>query len=203
MARYKSVEREKAVSETRQRLLEAATGEFARHGFDNANVSSISLAAGLAKGTVYNYFPSKQELLLALIDDIARRHFQFVAEPVRLEINERRLECFFEAGINFVQQYRAQAQLITGLLYGPDEVFKQQLYRAYLPFFDLVSTEILQPGIAQGLFEVANLPAMTSLIMITYLGCCAQMNAEGMNWLNAAMVSDFVRRSLRPAQSIR
>jgi AcrR family transcriptional regulator len=44
---------------TRARLLTAAAAEFARAGFERASVDAISLAAGYAKGTIYNYFPSK------------------------------------------------------------------------------------------------------------------------------------------------
>jgi AcrR family transcriptional regulator len=53
---------------TRERLLAAAAQEFARAGFERANVDAISLAAGYAKGTIYNYFPSKEELFLAVIE---------------------------------------------------------------------------------------------------------------------------------------
>jgi TetR/AcrR family transcriptional regulator, cholesterol catabolism regulator len=53
---------------TRGRLLTAAAQEFARAGFERANVDAISLAAGYAKGTIYNYFPSKEELFLAVVE---------------------------------------------------------------------------------------------------------------------------------------
>ena len=52
----------------RTRLLDAAAAEFAAAGVDGANVNRISLAAGLAKGTIYNYFPSKRELFLAVVE---------------------------------------------------------------------------------------------------------------------------------------
>jgi AcrR family transcriptional regulator len=54
---------------TRARLLAAAAAEFARAGFERANVDGISLAAGYAKGTIYNYFPSKEELFLAVVEE--------------------------------------------------------------------------------------------------------------------------------------
>ncbi len=204
MARYKGSDRETALTETRHRLLEAAADEFAQHGYDGANVNNISLAAGFAKGTVYNYFSSKRALMLALIEDIASLHFRILAEQVRLDQEpRRRLERFFEAGIDFVRQYPTQARLITTTVYGPDETFKQHIYQNYMPFFDLVSAEILQPGIAQGLFQAENLPATASLIMVTYLGCCAQMNTQGLVWLDAKLVSDFVLRALRPAEKAR
>jgi AcrR family transcriptional regulator len=53
---------------TRGRLLAAAAKEFAQAGFERANVDAISLAAGYAKGTIYNYFPSKEELFLAVVE---------------------------------------------------------------------------------------------------------------------------------------
>ncbi|HEV8278831.1 MAG TPA: TetR/AcrR family transcriptional regulator [Streptosporangiaceae bacterium] len=54
---------------TRAKLLTAAAQEFARAGFERASVDAISLAAGYAKGTIYNYFPSKEDLFLAVVED--------------------------------------------------------------------------------------------------------------------------------------
>jgi AcrR family transcriptional regulator len=54
---------------TRARLLAAAAQEFARAGLERANVDAISLAAGYAKGTIYNYFASKEELFLAVVQE--------------------------------------------------------------------------------------------------------------------------------------
>jgi AcrR family transcriptional regulator len=52
--------------ERRQAILDAAEKLFVRHPDRMANVSEVAAAAGLAKGTVYLYFPSKEEMLLAL-----------------------------------------------------------------------------------------------------------------------------------------
>jgi AcrR family transcriptional regulator len=54
---------------TRARLLAAAAEEFGRVGLARANVDAISLAAGYAKGTIYNYFPSKEDLFLAVVEE--------------------------------------------------------------------------------------------------------------------------------------
>jgi AcrR family transcriptional regulator len=54
---------------TRARLLAAAAEEFGRVGLGRANVDAISLAAGYAKGTIYNYFPSKEDLFLAVVEE--------------------------------------------------------------------------------------------------------------------------------------
>lgn len=59
--------------EVRAKLLEAAAHHFAEAGLERASVDAISLAAGYAKGTIYNYFPSKRELFGAVIEEAARR----------------------------------------------------------------------------------------------------------------------------------
>jgi AcrR family transcriptional regulator len=58
---------------TRGRLIRTAAERFARDGFEGASVDRISVEAGFAKGTLYNYFPSKEALFAAVIEQAARR----------------------------------------------------------------------------------------------------------------------------------
>jgi len=51
----------------RDALLSAAADLFSTHGFEAVTVSEIALAADLATGTVYNYFPTKTALLMAIL----------------------------------------------------------------------------------------------------------------------------------------
>jgi TetR/AcrR family fatty acid metabolism transcriptional regulator len=52
----------------RDRILTAATRIFARDGFFNAQVADVARAAGVAAGTVYLYFGSKDDLLISLFE---------------------------------------------------------------------------------------------------------------------------------------
>jgi AcrR family transcriptional regulator len=52
--------------ERRNAILDAAERLFVRHPDRMASVAEVATAAGLAKGTVYLYFPGKEEMLLAL-----------------------------------------------------------------------------------------------------------------------------------------
>ncbi|MHC4923207.1 MAG: TetR/AcrR family transcriptional regulator, partial [Planctomycetota bacterium] len=52
----------------RMELLEAAATVFSRDGYAEADVQDIADTAGVGKGTVYRYFPSKKELFLAALD---------------------------------------------------------------------------------------------------------------------------------------
>jgi AcrR family transcriptional regulator len=74
---------------TRERLLAAAAHEFARRGLDRANIDAISLAAGYAKGTVYNYFASKQELFLAVVQEACARATASASPPPQASATER------------------------------------------------------------------------------------------------------------------
>lgn len=49
------------------RLVSAATDAFIRHGYAEVAVGDVSSAAGLAKGTVYRHFASKEELFVAAV----------------------------------------------------------------------------------------------------------------------------------------
>jgi len=47
---------------TKEAIVNAAFAEFARQGYENASIAEIARAAGTGKGTLYNYFDSKQKL---------------------------------------------------------------------------------------------------------------------------------------------
>jgi len=68
--------REKKKERTRLALLKAAHTLFLDKSYDETTVEEIAESAQLAVGTLYNYFPSKGELLLALIADSDERYLR-------------------------------------------------------------------------------------------------------------------------------
>jgi AcrR family transcriptional regulator len=61
-------ERKNTITAMRQRqILNAAEDVFSGKGFAAATIAEIAQKAGLAEGTIYNYFPSKRELFIAII----------------------------------------------------------------------------------------------------------------------------------------
>jgi TetR/AcrR family fatty acid metabolism transcriptional regulator len=53
----------------RQRIIKAATKVFADFGFFNAKISQIAQIAGVADGTIYLYFKSKDDLLITIFEE--------------------------------------------------------------------------------------------------------------------------------------
>jgi AcrR family transcriptional regulator len=198
MPRYKEIERDQAQSETRQKLLRAAKQEFSRQGFEKANINQISLSAGFAKGTIYNYFESKRMLMLELIDKISQGHFEFIQEQILKEENAiLRLERFFTAGFIWVADNLAGGLVMINSLYGPDAEFKQYLYTNYEPMFQLVEKEIIQFGIESGSFRQVDTAFTARLLMNLYLGIASQPSPEGKFWFDPKDVANFVLNALR------
>jgi TetR/AcrR family fatty acid metabolism transcriptional regulator len=60
----------------RERILRAAIDVFAQSGYFNAKVSDVARAAGVADGTIYLYFDSKEDLLTNIFRDHTRNYLQ-------------------------------------------------------------------------------------------------------------------------------
>jgi TetR/AcrR family transcriptional regulator len=57
-------------SRTRERILEVATEEFARRGYDGARMDAIAQRGAVRKYSIYYYFPSKQDLFIAVLERV-------------------------------------------------------------------------------------------------------------------------------------
>lgn len=56
-------------AETRQRILEAARSCFCADGYDKASTRNIAKLAGVAEGTIFNHFPTKEELVISSLGE--------------------------------------------------------------------------------------------------------------------------------------
>ena len=65
------------------RILAAAREVFARDGIQGARMANIAKAAGCARATLYRYFPSKEALLHAYMERVARDFGDMLAEKLR------------------------------------------------------------------------------------------------------------------------
>jgi TetR/AcrR family transcriptional regulator, cholesterol catabolism regulator len=64
---------------TRDRIVRAAEGLFAQHGYHGASMRDIAAGTGLRAASLYNHFPSKEELLLA----VGSRYFDAMLPALR------------------------------------------------------------------------------------------------------------------------
>jgi AcrR family transcriptional regulator len=132
----------------REKLLMAAADEFASSGVAGANINRISLAAGLAKGTVYNYFDSKESLFLEVVREACAR----AADEVTIVDDASTAEALvllLQTDVSWVKKNQAFARVIQRELFGTDEERYQAVLEATAPF--LARTEaVLERGQARG-----------------------------------------------------
>jgi AcrR family transcriptional regulator len=93
---------------TRDKLVEAARDVFAERGFAGTRMGDISDAAGVAHGTVYTYFDTKEDVLLAVLESVIDDLHRAMTPPnVRDPI--ARVEAANRA---YLDSYRAHAHLL-------------------------------------------------------------------------------------------
>jgi TetR/AcrR family fatty acid metabolism transcriptional regulator len=98
----------------RDRILEAAIKVFAAEGFYNAKVSQIAQAAGVADGTIYLYFKSKDDLLINLFEDRMERVNANLREAIETESSAiARLRRIVRLHLELVEQNRDMAEVIS------------------------------------------------------------------------------------------
>jgi AcrR family transcriptional regulator len=105
---------------TRRRLLEAAEEVFGALGYHDASIVKITEAAGVAQGTFYVYFESKQEVFDELVDDLNRRVRHAMSEAsargrTRVEAERLGFRAFFAFTAEHPALYRVirQAEFVS------------------------------------------------------------------------------------------
>lgn len=202
MPRYKDVERAQVKEEARRKLLAAAVDEFAREGYERANVNRISQAAGFAQGTIYNYFPSKRALFETVVNDIATRHCELVLQAAASATQPpARLERFLAAGYAFIQGYPVAARIVVPALYGPDAEAAEIVRAAYRPLWQFVEQEVVQAGVLEGYFRLVDPALATALILAIYLGGCSANEESSPLRLNARALAALLLDGMRAGRT--
>jgi TetR/AcrR family fatty acid metabolism transcriptional regulator len=148
-----------------QQIIEAAIRVFARNGYYNSRVSDIAREAGIASGTIYLYFKTKDEILVTLFRE---RMAAFVAQ-MRREISDeadpvariRRL-----VGVHFavLEQNPALAEVVQVELRQGHKFFRGASAHEVSAYFELIGS-ILEAGVAAGRFR-PDLPVKVATKML-------------------------------------
>lgn len=134
---------------TRVRLLEAAAQEFATAGRESANINNISLGAGFARGTIYNYFPSKDATFLAVVEEacvLAAAGAEAAPEAASTRV---RLLAAVASDVGWARRHEAFARVLVREALAADAEFYPQIEAAAAPFVGKVAT-ILADGVSRG-----------------------------------------------------
>jgi AcrR family transcriptional regulator len=188
-------------SQRREQIMAAAKEVFARKGFHETTIADIAKRAGLAYGSVYWYFDSKDELFHALMaaeEGALRNHVGSALaalgvpaenfgqeEPLRVL-----LKSSVRATLEFFESDKATVKLLLRDPYALGERFEKHLGGMYERFIDEIESFIVA---AQERGEVvAAPPRMVAYTLAALVGQLAHRRLSTDDDVTAAQVADFV-----------
>ena len=144
------------VSEERKgQILEAATQVFARLGFNKATMDDIVAESGLSKGTLYWYFKSKDEIIIAILDGFFNEELGALQAMDSLEGSAKEILMGFAD--HMVADMEAMMPLMPILFdfyaLALRQMEVQTIFGDYLRNYLDVLTPIIQRGVDHGEFR--------------------------------------------------
>jgi len=143
--------------QARQTILSAAARQFELHGFANTSIAGIMQAAGLGVGTFYNYFASKEDVLLTLAKNLRAEVSEKISaadelNPSSCELLERCCICTAK----LIDENRFILPLFISASEHSDK--PEQIPQSLSPGFRELFEDIIQSGQLRGEFR-ADVPS--------------------------------------------
>ena len=128
-----------STQETRSRILEAAVQAFASKGYHDTKVDDIVKDSQTSKGAFYFYFPSKQDIFLALVDTFA----DLLESRLRERLSEEpsgtaRVDMALHVCLETFGQYRSLAKIALVQATGLGAAFEQKRQAVNQRFIEIV-----------------------------------------------------------------
>ena len=139
-------ERKKAVTELRRRqVLDAALAVFSRKGYGEATIPDIAREGGMSVGTIYNYYPSKKDVLVAVLAGrILTEPFLKLMEQSAVTDDRQFFQALVEDRLTMLRGNADRLLFMLNEVYR-DEGLRQQWVR-----------EVIQPSIRKAERQVAS-----------------------------------------------
>lgn len=133
----------------RRKLLEKAAEHFSRLGYDAANINEIAIDAGYAKGTIYNYFKSKEELFGEVIAEAASHAAERYDSEEASESVRESLKRLAEADVSVLREQESFMKILASEAMSPRSDNYEMILRHLGPFIEVIS-KILEDGVDRG-----------------------------------------------------
>jgi AcrR family transcriptional regulator len=169
----------------RRQLVEIGLELFSERAYDEIAIDDIAAQAGISKGLLYHYFPSKRDFYVAIIEE-AGRELRERTEPDPALSPPERLTASIDAYLAHVEQYpRGHATLLRGGIGSDPEV------RAIVDDHRRVNAQRILDAVAEAGGE------LTPVVRLAVRGWIGFVEAVTLEWVERREVSrDEVRTLL-------
>lgn len=147
----------------KQELLAIAYKMFLSRGYENTSVDDIIEAAGIAKGTYYYYFESKEQTLEEVIGLMIEKESEAAVRVLESEIPVP------QKLVGIIASFRPapEEHTIEGALMQPENILmhqktKSRLVETVVPLL----TKVVEEGIEQGIFSCDHIPERVRMLLV-------------------------------------
>jgi TetR/AcrR family fatty acid metabolism transcriptional regulator len=148
-----------------QQIIDAAIRVFARTGYYNSRVSDIAREAGIASGTIYLYFRTKDEILVTLFREKMAQWVALVRREIGTERGaEAKIRKLVALHFTVLEGDPDLAEVVQVELRQGQKFFRGASAHEVSAYFDLIGS-VLQEGIAAGQIR-ADLPVKIATKML-------------------------------------
>ncbi|MDP3273778.1 MAG: TetR/AcrR family transcriptional regulator [Deltaproteobacteria bacterium] len=198
--------RRTATDDKRERILRAAVKVFAKKGFYASRVSEIAKAAGVADGTIYLYFESKDDVLESLFEERSERLLEVLRGELAKNVDPpAKLQRMIEIQLGLIDGHRDLAEVITVNLRQSTRLLRQYGSKRFVEYLELLAS-VVHEGQETGHFRLDVSPrvmarvlfgALDGLVLTWALG---DGRVGGLEKTAAQLVSVLVRGLERRAE---
>ena len=172
-------QKEEIVKQRKQQIFNAALKVFSKKGFDQATIPDIAQEAGVAVGTIYNYYQSKHDLLLAIIKSyiVTESFIDFLEQPP--ESGPAAFLLFFlNERLNIGLDNTDVMQLLMSEIQRDPELRRQYIEQVVMPNLKLLE-EYLGSKIDQDTIRPSNIPVVVRALVGMTIGLSIIARLEG------------------------
>lgn len=181
-------------AQRRDEIMAAAKAVFARRGFHATTIADIAKQAGLAYGSIYWYFESKDSLfhaLMAVQEEALRSHVALALAEVGENADQEELfRTAVRVTFEFFEADRATVKLLFRDAYALGDRFEKHLGGIYERFIDEIEMFIVAAQDRGGV--VAAPPRMVAFSLAALIGQLAHRRISTDDGLTADVLADFV-----------
>lgn len=144
------MKREEKNQQTRRKILDRALAEFADKGYGGGSVNAVCAGPDISKGIIYHYFPSKDALYLACVEECFQRlvvYLHNVLSNMKGSVEEQ-IEQYFSARMTFFQENPVYRPVFCEVIMSPPAHLTAEIAAAKKDFdtFTVVTLRrLLQP----------------------------------------------------------
>jgi TetR/AcrR family transcriptional regulator, fatty acid metabolism regulator protein len=136
-----------------QQIIDAAIRVFARHGYYNSRVSDIAKEAGVASGTIYLYFKTKDDILVTLFREKMAEWVAFLREAIAdLPDAPAKLRRLVSLHLRMLEENPDLAEVVQVELRQGHKFFRGASAHEITAYFALIGS-VLEEGMAAGLIR--------------------------------------------------